>query len=154
MDRSLLARLTSSRFDGRVARLVTALVRIVPGFLFISFSTGKFIDHAQESKDFDRYGVPIPEVATYAVGTLELVCGVLLVLGLMTRPAAALLAANMVGAIATAGTVDGGSFHLGVAPAMLVTMLVILWLGPGAPSVDDRLHKTRLEPARHPHNAT
>ena len=75
----------------------------------MSFSLGKFVDHAQESVDFDRYGIPVPEVATYLVGALELVGGCLLIVGLFTRPAAALLAANLVGAIATAGRVDGGT---------------------------------------------
>ena len=46
----------------------------------------------------------------------------------------------MVGAIATAGVMDGGSFHLGVAPAMLVAMLFLLWAGSGVLAVDNRLH--------------
>jgi len=114
-------------------------VRIATGVLFITFSVGKFADHAQESADFDHYGIPAPEVATYLVGTLELVCGALLVVGLLTRLAAALLAANMVGAIATAGRVDGGSFHLGVAPTMLVAMLFLVWAGCGYVALDRML---------------
>ena len=51
--------------------------------------------------------------------------------GLLTRPAAAVLAVNLVGAIATAGRVDGGSFHLGVGPTLLVAMLFLVWAGPG-----------------------
>ena len=134
----LLRRLLTTRYQGWVAYL-SALVRTVPGLLFVLISTGKFADHAQEAHDFGRYGIPIPSVATYAVGALELGCGLLLIIGLMTRPAAALLAANMVGAIATAGRVEGGSFNLGVAPALLLTMIVILWLGPGTPSIDEHL---------------
>ena len=132
------ARLLSPRTHGFGGWCTTA-VRIATGVLFITFSLGKFVDHAQESVDFDRYGVPAPEAATYLVGTLELVCGALLVLGLFTRPAAALLAANMVGAIATAGRVDGGTFHLGVAPAMLVAMLFLAWAGCGYLAVDRTL---------------
>jgi putative oxidoreductase len=108
-------------------------VRIVTGVLFVGFSLGKFVDHATESADFDHYGIPAPEVATYLVG------GVLLILGLLTRPAAALLAADMVGAIATAGRVDGGSFHLGVAPTMLVAMLFLVWAGCGYLALDRAL---------------
>jgi uncharacterized membrane protein YphA (DoxX/SURF4 family) len=117
----------------------TTVVRIVTGVLFVTFSLGKFVDHAQESADFDHYGIPAPQVATYLVGTLELVCGALLIVGLLTRPAAALLAADMVGAIATAGRVDGGSFHLGVAPTMLVAMLFLAWAGPGRLALDRTL---------------
>jgi putative oxidoreductase len=114
-------------------------VRVVTGVLFVTFSLGKFLDHATEAADFEHYGIPAPEVATYLVGTLELVGGLLLVVGLLTRPAAALLAANMVGAIATAGRVDGGSFHLGVAPTLLVAMLFLVWAGPGALALDGTL---------------
>ena len=115
------------------------MVRVVTGVLFVTFSLGKFVDHAAEAADFDHYGIPAPEVATYLVGTLELVGGLLLVVGLLTRPAAALLAANLVGAIATAGRVDGGSFHLGVAPTLLVAMLFLVWAGPGVLAVDRTL---------------
>jgi putative oxidoreductase len=118
---------------------VTTVIRVVTGVLFVSFSLGKFVDHVRESADFDHYGIPAPEVATYLVGTVELVGGVLLVVGLLTRPAAALLAVNLVGAIATAGRVDGGSFHLGVAPTMLVAMLFLVWAGPGNLALDRTL---------------
>jgi putative oxidoreductase len=117
----------------------TTVVRIVTGVLFVTFSLGKFVDHAQESADFDHYGIPAPEFATYLVGTLELLGGILLVVGLCTRPAALLLALNLVGAIATAGRVDGGTFHLGVGPAMLVAMLFLVWAGSGRLALDRRL---------------
>ena len=121
----------------------TAIVRVVTGVLFVLFSLGKFVDHAQESADFDHYGIPAPEVATYLVGALELLGGLLLVVGLFTRPAALLLALNLVGAIATAGRVDGGTFHLGVAPAMLVAMLFLVWAGSGRLALD-RAMRVRL----------
>ena len=77
----------------------------------------------------------------YAVGSVELLCGLLLIVGLMTRPAAAALALTMVGAIATAGRVEGGSFNLGVAPTLLAVMLVLLWTGSGRPAVDAVLER-------------
>jgi hypothetical protein len=45
------------------------------------------------------------------------------------------------GAIATGGRIDGGAFHLGVAPTLLGVMLLLLWLGPGRPSVDARIDR-------------
>ncbi len=121
----------------------TATVRVVTGVLFVLFSLGKFVDHTQESADFDHYGIPAPEITTYLVGALELLGGLLLIVGLCTRPAAALLAVNLVGAIATAGRVDGGTFHLGVAPAMLVAMLFLVWAGSGRLALD-RAVRVRL----------
>jgi len=125
------------------------VVRVVTGALFVSFSLGKFVDHARESADFDHYGIPVPEVATSLVGTLELLGGILLIVGLCTRPAALLLALNLVGAIATAGRVDGGTFHLGVGPAMLVAMLFLVWAGSGRLALD-RVLQRRLAASPRP----
>lgn len=131
-----MARLLQSKFEQGPAAIVIAVIRIGAGVVFATISTGKFTDHATEAVDFDRYGVPIPDVAVYAVGTIELICGLLLIAGLLTRPAAAALALTLIGAIATAGRVEGGSFHLGVAPALLAVMLLLLWVGSGRPAVD------------------
>ena len=83
-------RLFAPRTHGGAA-WATTIVRVVTGVLFVTFSIGKFADHAEETADFEHYGIPVPEVATYLVGALELVGGVLLVVGLFTRPAAFLL---------------------------------------------------------------
>jgi uncharacterized membrane protein YphA (DoxX/SURF4 family) len=45
----------------------------------------------------------------------------------------------MVGALATAGRVEGGSFHLVYGPILLVAMVFLCWAGPGRLSVDERL---------------
>lgn len=137
--RALLAFVQSrdSRFSGAGA-WATTIVRVVTGLFFVSTSLGKFFDYSKEVDDFRSYEVPWAEVAVPAVGALELVGGVLLVIGLFTRLSALLLALNMVGALATAGRVEGGSFHLVYAPALLVAMLFLLWAGPGRWSVDER----------------
>jgi len=122
-----------------VAAWATTVVRVVTGVLFVTFSLGKFFDHPKETADFEHYGIPVPEVATVLVGVIELVGGVLLIVGLLTRPAAFVLACNLIGAIATAGRVDGGTFHLGVGPAMLVAMLFLVWAGPGNLALDRTL---------------
>jgi putative oxidoreductase len=135
---SLVARVCATRTYGAAAWATTA-ARVVSGALFVTFSLGKFTDHAQESVDFGRYGIPAPEAATYLVGVLELLGGLLLVVGLLVRPVALVLAVNLAVAIATAGRVDGGSFHLGVGPAMLAVMLFLVWAGPGRGALDTRL---------------
>ena len=119
------------------AAWATAVVRIATGALFVTFSIGKLVDHAAEQADFDRYGVPAPGLAVSVVGIVELVGGLLLVVGLLTRPAATALACTLVGAISTAGRVEGGSFHLGVGPAMLAAMVFVVWAGSGRLALDD-----------------
>lgn len=115
------------------------VARVVAGLVFFSFSFGKFTRHQAEVDAFDRYGIPAADAAVYLVGVLEFVGGLMLIAGLGTRLAALGLAGNMIGAIATAGRIDGGVVHLGLAPALLVTMLVLVWAGAGARSVDRRL---------------
>ncbi len=130
-----------------VAALVPLALRTAAGCVFLGFGVGKFARHDEEAGAFDRYGLPWPDTFTYAIGVVELGGGTLLLLGLLTRPAALMLAGNMVGAISTGGRVDGGPVHLGLAPALLVTMLVLVWLGAGRYSVDAALLR-RLPTAR------
>jgi putative oxidoreductase len=139
-------RVLRPRFARGIPAVLVAALRAAAGIFFVSVSTGKFFDHAQEAIDFDRYGVPAPDVAVYAVGVVELTAGILLVIGLLTRPAAAALALTLIGAIATAGRVEGGSFHLGVAPTALAVTLLLVWLGSGWPAVDAVLVRRRARP--------
>ena len=66
--------------------------------------------------------MPFPDLTTYAVGALEIAGGAALVLGLLVRPVALVLAANLVVAVCTAGRVDGGAVNLGLAPALIVVL--------------------------------
>jgi putative oxidoreductase len=111
--------------------LAATVLRVAAGAILIGFGSSKYLHHAKEARSFDRYGLPFPSEFAYATGTVELVFGTLLVLGLATRVAALVLTGNMVGAIATGGRVDGGFVNLGLAPALLVVMLVLIWTGGG-----------------------
>jgi putative oxidoreductase len=145
VDRDRVEKALSSRVRGRTAA-ATTVVRVVTGVFFISVSISKFTEHSKEVADFDRYGVPIPEVAVYVAGAVELIGGIALALGLLTRLAALFLAGDMIGAISTAGRVEGGSFNLGIAPTLFVAMLFLLWAGPGLLAFDNRL-VTRMSSA-------
>jgi putative oxidoreductase len=114
-------------------------VRIVAGAIVAGFGVGKFTHHRAEADALDRYGIPFSDLATYWVGVVELGGGLLLVAGLLTRPTALALAVNFTVAIATAGRLEGGAVHLGLAPALLGSMLFLLWAGPGVRSLDRRL---------------
>ena len=75
----------------------------------------------------------------YAIGVVEIVGGTLLIAGLATRIAALLLAGDMVVAIIVSGIGKGESISLTLAPALLVGMLFLLWVGPGLRALDRRL---------------
>ena len=130
-----------------LASALATVLRVAAGAIFIGFGQSKFAHHAREVRSFDRYGLPAPEAFTYAIGTVELIGGLFLVLGLATRLVAPGLAGNMVGAIATGGRVDGGFVNLGLAPMLLVAMVFLLWAGAGRFSLDCALRR-RLDPAR------
>jgi putative oxidoreductase len=115
-------------------------VRFVAAAVFVVFGIGKFTAHASELASFRGYGLPAPETFVYAIGVLELVGGLLLAAGVLTRPAALALAGDMAGAIVVAGIGEAEVVpSLTVAPSMLAAMLYLLWAGPGSPSVDERL---------------
>jgi putative oxidoreductase len=133
--------------------ILAPAIRLVAGVIFVSFGIGKFTDHASEMTSFLHYGVPLAGVSVWGVGLVETIGGVMLVLGVFTRWAAAALAADMIGVIATAGRVDGGLLNLGLAPLLLVGMLVLLWTGPGVLSLDPILARfKKAELSIEPHD--
>ncbi len=113
------------------------VLRVATGLVFLGFGPGKFLHHAAEAGSFARYGVPFPDLATYAVGALEIAGGAALVIGLLVRPVALVLAANLVVAVCTAGRIDGGVVNLGLAPVLIVVLLVLALRG-GLPSSLER----------------
>jgi putative oxidoreductase len=123
--------------QGRAAT-TTAVVWIFVGVVFLFFGALKFVATAFEQAELVRYGFPDSALVVVLVGAVEVGSGLLLVLGLATRLAAAALCVVMAGAILTAGLTVGGPFHLGFAPAMLVANLYLLWAGSGAPGLDRR----------------
>jgi putative oxidoreductase len=135
----LIAATLAPRGDhGRLAWLLLA-ARVVPGLVFMFTGLGKFVTFQSEVDAFRSFGIPWPEVMVVLSGLLEAIGGLFLVLGLLTRPVALALAINMGIAIGTAGRTVGGPFHLGVAPALLVLMLVLVWSGATMWSLDRRL---------------
>ena len=117
------------------------ILRIVTGFLFAAHGWQKFNEFtiAGTQAAFAQMGVPAANLAAPVIATLELVGGVALILGVLTRVFAALLGVNMLGALflvhAPAGifaATGGYELVLILAAAALVVALV----GAGKVSVD------------------
>ena len=119
------------------------VMRVAAGLVFLGFGPGKFLRHGAEAASFARYGIPFPELATYAVGALEIAGGPALVLGLFVRPVALVLAANLVVAVCTAGRIDGGVVNLGLAPVLIVVLARTRAAGRYSGSLDRRLTSDR-----------
>jgi putative oxidoreductase len=124
-----------------------APVRWASGAIFVLFGIGKFSDHGHEVASFEAYGLPSPDALVYLIGVLEIGAGAMLLAGLLTRLAALALAADMVGAIVVSGIGEGEAVpSLTLAPLLLLAMLFLLWVGPGARALDSRLLSRRRAP--------
>lgn len=120
------------------------ILRVVTGFLFAAHGWQKFNEFTIPGTQaaFVQMGVPAANLVAPVIATLELVGGVALILGVLTRVFAVLLALDMLGALflvhATAGifaAAGGYELVLILAAAALAVALV----GAGRVSVDKAL---------------
>ena len=73
-----------------------ALIRLMVGGVFLSEGIQKFLYPGELAAGrFLRVGIPMPDVMGPFVGVVETVCGVMVLLGVFTRPAALLLLINI-----------------------------------------------------------
>jgi putative oxidoreductase len=92
---TILQRITSTD-----APMATLLIRLLVGAVFLSEGIQKFLFPASVGAGrFERIGLPAPEFLGPLVGSVEIVCGALILLGLFTRIAAIPLIVIMVMAI-------------------------------------------------------
>ena len=137
MDRRLEALLAARR--GAPARWAP-WVRGGSAIVLIVFGLGKFVVYDTEVDAFERYGLPEAGAVVIAIGVIEVLGGVLLGAGLLTRVVALVLAGNMLGAIVLSGILEGEVVpSLTLAPALLAAMLFLIWSGAGKPSLDAEL---------------
>ncbi|MBV9949782.1 MAG: DoxX family protein [Myxococcales bacterium] len=130
--------------------------RLAVGLLFLSTGWGKVHDLGKVAQFFEKLGIPAPAFHATLVGYSELICGALLVLGLLTRLATIPLAISMIVAILTAKRPDlHGLFDLVGFDEFtyLCVLVMIAILGPGAASLDAVLARkigggARAEPLR------
>jgi putative oxidoreductase len=122
------------------ARWVALLVgRLAVGLLFLSTGWGKVNDIPKVTAYFEHLGIPAPGFNAVLVGYTELLCGTLLVVGLLTRLAAIPLMVSMIVAILTAKLSElHGLFDLVGFDEFtyLCVLVIIVLLGPGAASLD------------------
>lgn len=138
-------RLTTSH-----APAATILVRLMVGAVFLSEGIQKFLFADQLGAGrFTKIGLPAPEVLGPVVGATEIACGVLLLLGLLTRLAAVPLIAIMLVALATTKIpilLERGVWAMAhdsrIDYAMLLGSLFLLLAG-GGPWAIDRWLKAR-----------
>lgn len=125
----------------------TLLIRLVVGVVFLSEGIQKFLFAAtQGSGRFEKIGLPSPEFLGPFVGITEIICGFLVLIGLLTRFAAIPLIIIMLVALYTTKLPmlnDGGIWKLlhesRTDWAMLLCSTFLLIRGGGAFSMDKKL---------------
>lgn len=132
------------------------LIRLLVGWVFVSEGIQKFIfADALGRGRFERIGIPAPHLMAPFVGLVEVVCGVMIVLGVMTRLATIPLFIDMAVAIVSTKIpiLLGHNVWRFIAPkppygfwamlhearvdfSMVLGLLFILIVGPGRWSFD------------------
>jgi putative oxidoreductase len=128
-------------------------VRLYWGFQFAQTGWGKLHNLAKITDFFASLNIPFPAFNAHFVSGLEFVGGILLMLGLFSRPIALLLAGNMLVAYWTADREaltsifsDPGKFYIADPYTFLFASLVVLIFGAGFLALDTLLAK-RLKAA-------
>jgi uncharacterized membrane protein YphA (DoxX/SURF4 family) len=143
-----MARIASPEWTTRTAKALL-LVRILVGWVFVSEGIQKFVFPAQLGVGrFEKIGIPSPHVMAPFVGSVEIVCGSLLLIGLFTRVAVVPLLGVILVAIATtklpmiAKTGMWSMLHEARADfSMLLGLVFLLITGAGTLSLDARMRR-------------
>jgi uncharacterized membrane protein YphA (DoxX/SURF4 family) len=136
--------------DGPAANI---LIRLLAGAVFLSEGIQKFLfPHTLGPGRFDKIGIPVPAFFAYLDGVIEILCGALLIAGLLTRLVCIPLLIDIGLAIILtkirelqAGGFMGVSGFWGMAHdartdwSMLLGLLFLLIAGPGRLSLDARI---------------
>jgi putative oxidoreductase len=131
-------------FTPRSAPAAVLLIRLMVGAVFASEGIQKFLFPAALGVGrFTTIGIPAPEVMAPFVGIIEIICGLLVVLGWATRLAAVPLLIDILVAIATTKVpilLKNGfwpALHEGRTDyCMLLGLVFLLIVGAGAWSMD------------------
>jgi len=134
--------------------LILLAFRLAWGLEFFISGRGKLLDHSGTVDFFKDLSIPFPDANAWFVSGLECVGGVLLILGLFSRPIGLLLAINMTVAFLAStddralvfamlkSTKDFDAFTQAAPYFFWLTALIVLAFGPGAISLDNLLAKT------------
>jgi putative oxidoreductase len=128
-----------SRAGDAAAWLPPLLARVAVGWTFVLTGWGKLGDIGSVVEFFRELGIPYPELQAPFVASVELVCGALLVAGLLSRIAALPLIGTMVVAIATAQWQNVSSFGDLYGLSEFLYIVIFAWIaaaGPGPVALD------------------
>jgi putative oxidoreductase len=129
------------RIADKLVWLSPLLARITLGGIFVPTGWGKLQNLEQVTIFFQQLGIPAARLQAPMVSGLELVCGLMILVGAFTRWATLPLMAIMAVAIATAKRADITGFTSLLGFTEFLYFVLLLWLftaGPGRVSVDQQ----------------
>ena len=124
--------------------LPALLTRITLAQVFLESGWGKLHHLDKVIAFFQSLGIPAPQLQAPFVAGTELVGGVLILIGLATRPASIMVGATMMVALLTTKRADIGSFSDLTGMIEYLYLVLFAWLiikGAGRCSVDALLAK-------------
>ncbi|TDE05132.1 DoxX family protein [Flavobacterium hiemivividum] len=129
----------------------TLLIRLMVGAVFLSEGIQKFLfADTLGAGRFAKIGLPNPEFLGNFVGSFEILCGILILIGLLTRVASIPLIIIMLVAIATTKSevlAEKGFWEMMHGSrtdwAMLLGSIFLLMKGGGRWSIDRLLYKSK-----------
>ena len=129
------------------APAVVIIIRLVVGAVFLSEGIQKFLYPADVGVGrFTKIGLPSPEMLAPFVGIVEIICGTLILVGLLTRLAAIPLIIDMLVAISATKIpilLKSGFWAMAHESrtdwSMLLCSIFLLVVGAGAWSLDARI---------------
>ena len=141
---ALLQRITSTN-----APAWTILIRLSVGAIFLSEGIQKYINPSEVGAGrFEKIGLPDPQFLAPFVGTFEIVCGSLILLGLITRIAVIpliVVISTAIWATKIPILLDKGFWSAAHEArtdyAMLLGLLFLLAVGAGRWSIDNKLSR-------------
>jgi putative oxidoreductase len=119
-------------------------IRIVAGITFVAHGLPKFENIAGTQGFFGNIGLP-PELAL-PVGLLEVIGGIFLLVGVVTRISAALFIIDMIGAIVLVRLPDGFVDGYELESLLIAISVSLLITGPGRISVEWDILKREIFP--------
>lgn len=130
----------------------TIIIRVIVGVIFLSEGVQKFILPLERGAGrFEKIGFYYPEFFSSLVGTFEIVCGILVIIGLLTRLAVIPLIYILLIALSTTkyklfmATGFWNLLHESRTDwAMLLSSIFLLIKGGGKWSIDKNINETSI----------
>ena len=127
------------------------ILRVITGVIFVAHGGQKVFVYGIDgvAGAFGQMGVPFAQVMGPFIGVLELVGGIALILGLLTRVFSAGLAATMIGAMTLVHLAGGFFMPTGIefTLALLGSTLLLALAGAGTYSLDTLIGRRRASVA-------